>query len=430
MTEQIKVTVAAPGANQAANEMDAAAAAAEKLAASERKVAEAAAFVEKHQRMTTESVKANRASMEAAAAAAQKFQAVMTSTGVKFQPVREELAKARREAELLGDAMGSGGGGGHGGHGGNRGAYWLSRLAPGHEMQIMNAASAVGPGAVPAIAGVMAGLALLGTAFKVNAELVERHNNVTMTNLELDQQLAKAARDQLMAQQERAGQTLSGIRSAARFILYNDPRGADAIRQVQSQGLGEAGIRSLSNLLQHRGMRFSNQWDASAFLRESEILSRMTGLDQTEILDRMGSDQGRYNRNRFLRSVSGRTYSPEMLQQFRRGARDTDIDQLLDKSLYEDQRRGRFELGNALDPSMAVPGMERTSEDLINPMSKVIRDHNFTLQQSIDLQKQMQELDKSYMEAIRFFLDKTGLLISSKTASARVEQERLETLRR
>ncbi len=432
MTIEMKVPVTAPGAKDAADQMDRAADAAQRLANSEEKLAKEQKQAAGYARETANQMKNEAAELERAASAAKKFDAVMTSAGVKFKPVTAEMAKMRAEARKMGDeleAAAGGGGGGHGGHGGKGGAYWASRAFPGHEMQIQNIASAV-PGAMSFMAPLLAAGTALFTVMKIQSELVERHNAVTMENIKVDQEMAKQARSILMTKQDNAAGGLDRMRSNMRYILYNDPNGAQGIKDANSSGMGERGISALAELIKNRGQRFGKGWNAEQFVGEANRVSGMTGLDPAEILEKMGSGQGYYNRDRMLRQIRGRTWNTDQLADFRENAKNSDLGKMLDHADYASREKNRYDLGNVLNPEVSTPGVDRGLQDYIDPMSKVIREHNFALSQSIEIEKTKMGLEQTYIDQLKTFLDSGGFVLKTDKSRAGVESSKLDTLKR
>jgi len=435
MTIEMKVPVTAPGATEAADQMDRAAKAAQALADAETKLAKEQKLATGYARETANQMKNEAAEMERAAVAAKKFDVVMTNSGVKFKPVREEMTKMRAEARKMGEemeaAVGGGGHSGHGGHGGKGASYWASRAFPGHEMQIQNIASAA-PGALSFMAPLVAGATALFTVMKIQSELTERHNAVKMENIKLDLEMSKHARDILMTKQDNAANGLERMRSNMRYILYNDPNGAQGIKDVQNAGMGERGISALASLIQNRGQRFGRGWTADQFVWESQKVSQMTGLDPAEILERMGGSQGHYDRSRFLRQIQGRTWSPSELQDFRTKQRDNggSLEDLLQNAADTMREKNKYDLGNAMNPDLVNPGLNRGLSDYVDPMSKVIREHNFALSQSIELEKAKMGLEQTYIDQLKTFLDSGGFVLKTDKSRASVEVDTRTTLKR
>lgn len=421
MSAELKVPVTAPGATEASKQIDAAADAADRLTKSEEKLSQAAPRVSQAHGEMAKSAKLTAEQMRVVENAMMRNTVTMRDHGVEVRKASDNLQRARSEAKRYAEEVKKAeeAGGGHGSHQGRPG-YLLSRLFPGHENQIMQLSGMTGGGA--AAGGLIAALATAGVIITYNSARIAEQNETAKENIKVNQELAVQLRDTRMAREATAAGDIKSSRKAARFILNNDPEGEQAIKDLISSGAGSEGIANFAQLLKNRGNKFGHgaqAWTAFDLIQEAKKVREDTGMDLSDVIGEMSSSQGRYNRTRFERGLTGRTYSPELRAMWKERGDQSQTGQYLD---YVDQTvraENRTSMERAFDPAVSGAGLAHELQMLIDPMKWIIGEHNRKLQEEIDVRSQAIYAERGVIDWWREKIDPSGRILSSEATSAK-----------
>lgn len=413
----MKVPVSTPGATDSAKQLAGAADAADRLTKSEEKLAVASGVLGRTTKLTA-------AEINAVNAAVQRHSVVMRDSSIQVQKVSDTLLRARVEAKRYADEMKRGGGeGGEGGHGGGhsgKSGYLLSRLFPGHENQIMQLSGAAGGGA--AVGGLVAALGAAALVVTYNSARIAEQNETAKENIKVNQELATQARDAKMEREANAAVDIKSMRKSSRFILNNDPEGEKAIKDLVAAGAGGEGIANLASLLKNRGNKFghgANAWTAFDLIEEAKKVRQDTGMDLSDVLGEMSTSQGRYNRTRFERGLTGKTYSPELRAMWKEHGDSSQTGQFLDGVDQTVRSENRFKGEGAFNPSVAGEGLSHELQMLVDPMKWVISEHNKKILEEIAIREQAITAERGIVDWYKEQIDPSGKILSSEATKAR-----------
>lgn len=282
-----------------------------------------------------------------------------------------------------------------------------------------------------AFGGLIVALTAGAVAFRANSKRVEENNKAQEENLKITQQLSRQAKESLEKQQDTAAGTLKDIKSSARIVMAN--YGADMVKtllELGGPGAVKAGAAIFTDKEDTRRFR-SMKTDLG---RELRYLTKLSGADAETILKEFAGQTGSvYNRDKLLKKLTG-TDERGLLTAERWQAQDPLLQLLKDIDVVEGDKR-KIEASRALDPRMVMPSALRSLADVVDPMARIVETHNTKLQEEIAVREQLLVAERSWIDwwieaspKLQSVFERMG--VRSTAGDAALEIKRLEGRKR
>ncbi len=281
----------------------------------------------------------------------------------------------------------------------------LARMIPGGEIadSISNIAEGAGSARLGVAFGGLAAVAIAaGFAIEANSKRIEEQNKSAQELIKANQEWAKTIRETSEKTADTALSDFRSIKNSVRTILHMDPNGAQLVGQLQNTGEGSDVINAMASFMKNRGKRYGS----GAFAKSgSEILDIAknvggeTGLSITDVLKEMEKSKGTYNHDRLIKQITGGgAYSPELMKMFGEMNSDSDISRTVSEDDRVQRRGNRARTGRALNGGLVSEAGNRELQNILDPMVKIMEEHNRKLQEEIEIRSQVMFAERSMID--------------------------------
>lgn len=397
----IKVPVSAPGATDAAKQINTVADATGKLTVKQQMLKAAGTELKKMMEETDKTVRES-----------------IRNYGNLEKSVNRYSATSRRAAMNENDAMMT-----------NRAQKKLLRMIPGGGMiddvgDMLEGTSKKGLGL--ALGGLVATISVAAVAFAANSKRVEEVNKANEENLRVTLKMNDAAREALRTQQDKAAKDFGSIRASGQIIAAQ--LSPEYVKNIAEIG-GTDAVNKFAELLKDKNARQRLNTLETDLIRELKYVMDLTGQSATTVIGEMTKQKGRtYKREKLLKELTG--VGEEGLLTAREANKDSDFKTIAKEWDKTERTRMGIETGRMMDPGMVVTSIYRSLEETIDPMKKVMEEHNKSIQDEITVRQQLIGAEQSMIDwwidvhpRLQATLEKLGVRSISSTAEREIKQK-------
>jgi hypothetical protein len=364
----IKIPVSAPGASDAAKQIDGAADAVSKLTVKQRMLKQANADLKKMFEETNTTVRES----------VRNFGNLEKRTTNRYS---SGSTAAMDEKQMLS----------------NRAQKKLLRMIPGGNMiddvgDMMQGAGSSSLGM--AFGGLVVAITAATVLFRANSKRIEEQNKATEENIRLNFKMAESMREFTKNQEDTAAKGFGASKRSMRMV--GDTYGEDAVADLAKIGGAEA-INSFAKLIRNKSDRRRLATMDTDMMREIRSIMSDTGATASETIDAIAAQKGgRYNRDKTYKELTG--FNAEDTKRMRKNNKYGDIASLIDEYDKSEGKRQGVEGGRMLDRGMVMPSMTRLLEDTVDPMKKVIDQHNIKINEEIVVRSALLVAERSWLD--------------------------------
>jgi hypothetical protein len=366
----IKVPVSAPGATDAAKQINGVADATSKLTVKQHMLKAAGVELKKMMEDTDKQVRES-----------------VRNYGNLEKSVNRYSTSARRAAMSENESMMT-----------NRAQKKLLRMIPGGNMiddvgDMLEGTSKKGLGI--ALGALVATIGVATVVFSANAKRVEEKNKLDEEALRITQKLNDSARDALRAQQDKAAKSFGSIRASGQVISAN--LGPEYVKKMAELG-GEEAVNKFADLLKDKNARQRLNTLETDLVRELKYVMDLTGQSAGVVLAEMTKQKGRrYNRDKLLEEMTG-TNEQGLKTAYEYSGKGSEFDKMAKDYDKKERARIGIEGGRMLDPELVGASMTRLLEETIDPMKKVIDEHNKKILEEIAVREQLLVAERTFVD--------------------------------
>lgn len=365
----IKVPVSAPGATDAAKQINGVADATGKLTVKQQMLKATGVELKKMMEETDKTVRDN-----------------IRNFGNLEKSVNRYSTSARRAAMSENDSMMT-----------NSAQKKLLRMIPGGGMiddvgDMLEGTSKKGLGI--ALGGLVATIGVAAVVFSANSKRVEEVNKANEENLRITLKMNDAAKDALRTQQDKAAGAFGSIRASGQII--SSQLGPEYVKNIAEIGGTEA-VNKFADLLKDKNARQRLNTLETDLIRELKYVMDLTGASAGAVIGEMGKQKGRkYNRDKLLEEMTGS--NEKGLLTAREANKDSDFKVIAKEFDKAERSRMGIEAGRMMDPEMVITSIYRSLEETIDPMKKVMETHNKSIMDEIAVREQLLNAERSMVD--------------------------------
>lgn len=270
-------------------------------------------------------------------------------------------------------------------------------------------------------------LGVAAMAFKANAKRIEENNKAQEDQLRTTLKLNDAALAALRTQQDKAAKDFGSIRGAGTIISAQ--LGPDYVKKMSELG-GAEGVNKLAELLKDKNARQRLSSLETDLFRELKYVMDLTGQSAGAVLAEMGKQKGRrYDRDKLLKELTGAD-ERGLKTAYEYSGKGSDFDELAKRWDKVERQRTGVEGGRMLDPNLVMPSIYRALEETIDPMKKVIEEHNKKINEEILVREQLLVAERSMVDwwlevnpKLQSALERLGIRSTAGQANVEIKQQ-------